>query len=316
MNYNINYLLGGQGNFYKANLHSRSSLSDGRLSPDELKSLYKENGYSVLAITDNEPKKYDSLCDEDFLVLSGFDFGARDKKTAGKPTKSCTFTALSLESEPKGIPAFDAEYGSDRVNELISEYRKNGYFVTYDHPIRSLEVMPDFLKYDAVNALEIMNYSSICEGYDEYNSFSYDLFLRHEHKLFCLAADGNRNERPLDSERSDSLGAFTVINSDSLSYESIAKSISEGRFYSSEGPEIKAMWVKGDSLNVRCSAADRIIISAGRRSIRCFYANQNAPLTAATFKISEADIYVRITVIDAQGKKAYTNAYYTADLLA
>ncbi|MBR2432280.1 MAG: hypothetical protein IKB23_05120 [Clostridia bacterium] len=316
MNYNIKYLIGGEGNFYKANLHSRSSLSDGRLSPEELKRLYKDNGYSVLAITDNKPEDYSSLSDADFLMLSGFDFGAKADVRAGVPTKSSTFTALSLNSKPKNVPVFDAKYGTDKVNEFISEYKKNGYFVTYDHPIRSLETMPDFMKYECIDAVEIMNYSSLCEGYDEYNSFTYDLFLRHGRKISCIATDGNRNLRPLDSERSDSLGAFTVINADSLKYDSIAKSLSEGRFYSSEAPEIKAMWVKGDSLNVRCSPADKIILSAGRRAVRCVYKNQNAPLTGATFKISEADIYVRITVIDAEGKRAYTNAYYLDELFS
>lgn len=315
MNYNIKYLL-GEKSFYKANLHSRSSLSDGTLSPSELKNLYKENGYSVLAITDNEPRAYDELCDDNFTMLSGFDFGVREKVKVGAPTKSCTFTALSLNSSPKSVPAFDAEYGSDKVNDFISEYKNSGYFITYDHPIRSLEVMPDFFKYKNLDAMEIMNYSSICEGYDEYNAFTYDLFLRYENKMFCIAADGNRNLRPLDSERSDSLGAFTMIEADSLKYGDIAKSISDGRFYSSEGPEIKAVWIKGDSLNVRCSAADKIILSAGKRAVRSFYANQNAPLTAATFKINPSDIYVRIVVIDKFGRRAYTNAYFTDDLLS
>ena len=45
MNYNIKYIFGEKSSFYKANLHSRSSLSDGSLSPEELKNIYKENGY-------------------------------------------------------------------------------------------------------------------------------------------------------------------------------------------------------------------------------------------------------------------------------
>ena len=314
MNYNIKYLL-GEKKFYKANLHSRSSLSDGRLSPEELKRLYKENGYSVLAITDNEPKPYAELCDEDFTVLSGFDFGARDKTVAGAPTKSCTFTAISLSDTPKGVAKFDAEYGSEKVNSFISEYKKNGYFVTYDHPIRSLEVAPDFLKYEKLDAIEIMNYSSLVEGYDEYNSFAYDLFLRYENRMFCIATDGNRNERPLTSERSDSLGAFTMIDAESPSYSDIAKSLSEGKFYASEGPEIKALWIKGDYLSIRCSPADRIIISAGRRAVRSFYANENEPLTAATFRIYPQDTFVRILVIDKEGKKAYTRAYFLDEIM-
>ncbi len=314
MNYNVKYLL-GEKNFYKANLHSRSSLSDGRLSPEKLKELYKENGYSVLAITDNEPKAYPELCDDNFTVIAGFDFGAKDKKKTNAPTKSCTFTAISLNEMPKSVTPFNAEYGSEGVNDFISEYKKNGYFVTYDHPIRSLEVSTDYLKYKNLDAIEIMNYSSLVEGYDEYNSFAYDLFLRYENRTFAVATDGNRNERPLDSERSDSLGAFTMIDADSPKYSDIANALRAGRFYASEGPEIKALWIKGDSLNIRCSPADRIIISAGRRAIRSFYANENEPLTSATFQIFPQDIFVRILVIDNEGKKAYTRAYFIDEIM-
>ena len=107
MNYNIRYLFGAKGNFFKANLHSRSSFSDGKLSPYELKRLYKDNGYSILAITDNEPRDYSDLSDNTFLILSGFDFGTSSKKIPGVPTKSCTFTAISLKKEPEIIPNED-----------------------------------------------------------------------------------------------------------------------------------------------------------------------------------------------------------------
>ena len=44
-------LLPREGKFYKANLHSHSVISDGRLTPEEMRDFYREHGYSVLAIT-------------------------------------------------------------------------------------------------------------------------------------------------------------------------------------------------------------------------------------------------------------------------
>ena len=38
---------------YKANLHSHSTLSDGCLTPEEMAAAYREQGYSILAITDH-----------------------------------------------------------------------------------------------------------------------------------------------------------------------------------------------------------------------------------------------------------------------
>ena len=47
------YLLPQGGNYYKANLHCHSTVSDGHLSPLELKNLYKSMGYSIIAYTDH-----------------------------------------------------------------------------------------------------------------------------------------------------------------------------------------------------------------------------------------------------------------------
>ena len=41
-------------NFYKGNMHCHSTLSDGALSPEELKDAYKNKGYSFIAITDHD----------------------------------------------------------------------------------------------------------------------------------------------------------------------------------------------------------------------------------------------------------------------
>lgn len=48
------YLLPKSGSFYKANLHCHSTVSDGKLTPEELKKIYKEKGYSVIAYTDHD----------------------------------------------------------------------------------------------------------------------------------------------------------------------------------------------------------------------------------------------------------------------
>ena len=39
--------------WYKGNLHTHSTNSDGRLSPEEVIGLYREEGYDFLALTDH-----------------------------------------------------------------------------------------------------------------------------------------------------------------------------------------------------------------------------------------------------------------------
>ena len=66
------YTLRRTGNFYKGNLHSHTTISDGRFTPEELVKLYKQYNYSFLAITDhNIYGIHEELNTADFLVLPG-----------------------------------------------------------------------------------------------------------------------------------------------------------------------------------------------------------------------------------------------------
>ena len=65
------YLLPESGNFYKVNMHSHTNYSDGVQSPEELKEIYKAQGYSAIAYTEHEALfDLTRLDDEEFLALS------------------------------------------------------------------------------------------------------------------------------------------------------------------------------------------------------------------------------------------------------
>ena len=72
------YLLPENGQFYKANLHAHSRVSDGGLTPAELKERYKANGYSILAYTDHE-----LLVDHSDLTDPDFGKALREAAAAG-----------------------------------------------------------------------------------------------------------------------------------------------------------------------------------------------------------------------------------------
>ena len=68
------YLLSESGSFYKANLHCHTTFSDGKLTPAEVKEVYKKLGYSIVAYTDHDILvPHDELNDEGFLALHGFE---------------------------------------------------------------------------------------------------------------------------------------------------------------------------------------------------------------------------------------------------
>ena len=71
-------LLDKNKNFYRGNMHCHSTLSDGKLSPEQLKELYKSQGYSFLAITDHEHINNNSYLDDDeFITLTSVEFAIK-----------------------------------------------------------------------------------------------------------------------------------------------------------------------------------------------------------------------------------------------
>ena len=95
------YLLPENGNFYKANLHSHSTVSDGRLTPREMKDFYMDNGYSIIAYTDhNKFVCHNELSDKNFLALNGVEIDINDDIQPRKFGKTCHFCMVSLSDKP------------------------------------------------------------------------------------------------------------------------------------------------------------------------------------------------------------------------
>ena len=70
----IHHLLPPTGNFYKANLHTHTTCSDGSKTPEQIKEIYKAQGYSVLAYTDHDVMiDHSDLNDEAFLAITSYE---------------------------------------------------------------------------------------------------------------------------------------------------------------------------------------------------------------------------------------------------
>ena len=105
-----------------------------------------------------------------------------------------------------------------------------------------------------------------------------------------------------------------MIKAESLDYRKIAAALESGDFYASMGPEIHELYVEDDKVYIKCSPAARISMNTGIRSARQVWAKDGEMLTEACFAIDEKYGYFRLTVTDAQGCHANTNAYFWTSL--
>ncbi len=332
------FLLPESGTFYKANLHCHSNLSDGALSPEALKTVYRDMGYAVLAYTDHDVfVPHNDLTDDGFLALNGFEVEIDEKSALDWRLKKCChvcFIALDREQviQPmwnerycrignagtaKELVRYDTtaepyvrEYSCECISDMMQIGREKGFFVTYNHPTWSRESYPMYVGYHGMHAMEMFNGGCLVEGYEDYNPRVYDDMLQAGKRIYCIGGDDNHNHRP-NTRRWDSGIAFTMIKADRLDYPSITKALLDGHFYASDGPQIHALWVEDGSIHITCSEADRIMLNCQTRRAKAIYSENGEPLTYASFPLTEPNgSYVRLTVEDARGKHACTNAYF------
>lgn len=338
------YLLPENGSFYKANLHCHTTLSDGRKTPEEIKELYLAHGYSVVAFTDHDILiAHSELSDERFLPLNGFEAEVNEPKDCGRQVrKTCHLCFVALDPDNLTMPFYHREkylfgnapnyrdqlkfdeskpdfvrsYTPECINEMIALGRENGFFVTYNHPTWSLENYRDYTAYRGLNAMEICNYSSLASGCPEFNERVYDDMLRAGGPLLCVAADDNHNAHPQTSGRWDSFGGFVMIKAEELSYKAITRALSDGSFYASTGPQIHDLWIEDGRLHLTCSGAQKLALTTGKRRFAVAYSQDGELLENASFDLTPEDVYVRVTVTDPRGDKAYTQAYFLDSLPA
>lgn len=335
------YLLPESGRFYKANLHCHSTVSDGKFTPEEMKEMYQSAGYSIVAYTDHDVfLTHNHLTDENFLALNGFEAACDEPKSPEKPTwrhvTTCHMGFISLNRDndvfplgykgrfydrlsdeyrarahydDKYIIEYKRQHSAEYIQQTIRQGHECGFLTVINHPTWSKVTLGEiFEMYQGVDGIEMVNAGCRNSGYDEYNPRVYDDMLMGGLDVFCINADDSHNGPKEHS-------AYTMIKSEKLDYESIAKALVDRNFYATCGPEIHELWVEDGVVHVKCSPAMRIEFVTGTRHSYALMAKDDAGVTAAEFEILPTDKYVRVTVTDFNDDSANTNAYFYKDLI-
>lgn len=320
---------------YKANLHAHSTLSDGRLSPAEMKRIYKNEGYSILCITDHRTTcPHNDLTEKDFLMLTGYeaDITARGEgKSTYRPTVHLCLYArdpqnrtliwldeerLRGEDDPRrevNIPSpCRSEYTAEYINAFIAKAKEHGYIVSHNHYTWSLEPEAQVLAYEGLFSMEICNGGCWIEGNIEYNAAMYDKMLRRGMRIACHGTDDNHNLRT--GAMFDSFIAYTYVMADELTYDSVFAALEKKEFYASRGPRIHALSVDGRTAHIECSEAKVIYAYYGGKGAKFKCAEEGVPLTEADFELPADAAYVRFSVFDEYGRSADTRGYFADEL--
>jgi len=333
------YLLPPVKKFFKASLHTHSTVSDGKLTPQEVKALYKAAGYSILALTDHHIiSDHPELNEEDFLTLTSIELGLDSADYAPPQSffgQTYHFNLIAKDPQklwqpypPKKITETNREFAErahwdnrERVcslecaNEILQRAKEEGFLAIYNHPTWSKQTYPDYAGLKNLWALEIRNTHNCMNGYDDNNARVYQDLLELGNRLAVVAAD--------DTHRPHTVGgSWTMIGAEKLEYASVIEAMEKGHVYASCGPEICGLTLEGDTLRILCPGAVRVSLETQARFARCVMAEAGSTLSEAEFDLrvwreksaGNPNAFFRLTVTAPDGSYAVTRAYWKDEL--
>jgi len=287
------------GRFWRGNLHTHSTRSDGGLEPEEVARRYAINGYDFFALTDHFLERYDyPIVDtrpfrhEGFTTLIGAELHAAETELGGMWHLLAVGLPLDFP-----IPAAD-----ERGPELAARARAAGAFVAAAHPQWYALTERDMEELGPVDAIEVYNGVAIDHN-DRADSWHItDILLGRGRRYLAYAADDFHYQ----SHRDDFARGWVWVKSERLEPDALLAALKAGHFYSSTGPQIHDVQVEpGRRAVVRCSPADWVFATGkGPASV----AAQGHGLMEVELDLGRfSSPYCRITVRDAQGGRAWTN---------
>lgn len=332
-------------NYYRANLHSHSTISDGAFSPEELKQIYKSRGYQILAITDhNITIAHPELEDEDFLLITANEINIDEKTPIGPYGKTYHLNLYARQQDnlwqpwlPPKLYNADARqyvdkaspadlvpsYDTDAVNAIIAAANENGFLVCYNHPTWSLQSYPDYAGLKGLWGVELYNTCTCVGGCDENNNRVYQDMLMAGNTLFPVAADDlHHRDNPHKIA-----GGWVMIGAEKLEYDTVLAAMARGDLYASTGAEIHGITVSDGILSVDCSPAHCIKITTHCRRGGGHFLPEDGQTTLAHCELDlndwlkiwqedgQENAFVRVEIIGPENKKAYSRAYRLKELL-
>lgn len=333
------YLIPNEGKFYKANLHMHTTVSDGVMTPLETKEAYMREGYSIVAFSDHEVLvPHAELTDENFLAINSTEISVNLTVDvpfsfikcyhlnlfSKNPTKDFfnTFCEeyVGLEQSKKYVTEEQKHYKNTRlytieyVNSVIKKAKEEGFLVSYNHPVWSIQSHDDYIGLKGLWAVEWHNTGCVVTGHKD-TIVPVDDLLRVGERVFPIATDDAH-------EKYDCFGGWVMVKANNLEYDTIFNALEKGDFYSSNKPVIEELYLLDGKIYIKTSKAVSIRLTTDSRFA---LAVNGKNLTSAEFDINyylevakekyHKHQYVRITVVDEAGNEAHTRAYFIDELI-
>ena len=283
-------LFDNPGSWYKGNLHMHTTRSDGQLSPEEAVALYRRAGYDFIALTDHWHQSGEAKADG-LMILSGCEWDT------GREEPLFHIIGVGMEW-PVSLPP--PARGPQEISDAIAAA---GGLAILAHPAWSVTNPADCMSLRGLAGVEIYNSVSGLpwNGRRADSSIYIDIWAAQGKLFRCVAGDDSHGYR------GEQTRAFIMAKARDLSAGSLKKALEEGDFYASQGPLFESVTFDGKGVEVRCRGARTVVFYSN--AVWSDYRGASVVGGTAVYPVGPRDRYVRVELIDEDGKMAWTSPF-------
>jgi hypothetical protein len=289
------------GRFWKGNVHTHSTRSDGARGPEEVCAVYREAGYDFLALTDHFQAKYGfPVVDTRGYRTNAFTTILGAEVHAPATALGETWHILAVGLPLDFAPTPETENGPQLAQRCLDA----GAFVAIPHPGWYALSTADAATIPGAHAVEIYNHTSATRLDRGDGAYLIDQLLAEGRRINLIATDDAH------FHSADWFGGWIMVKAEANAPEALLAALKAGHFYSTQGPAIEAVLWGEESVEIHCSPASMVaVLGRGSRSVPAIEPGQTRVVLPLTPRLREGRS-ARIVVVDAAGKKAWSNPYW------
>lgn len=285
------------GRFWKGNIHTHSTVSDGKRTPEAVCATYRQAGYDFLALTDHFMAKYGfPIVDTRDFRTPGFTtiLGAELHAPATALGELWHILAVGLPLD--FAPLMDGEDGPALAARALAA----GAFVAIPHPAWYGLTLEDAATIPGAHAVEIYNHTSQLRT-ERGDSVHYaDQLLAGGRRIGLIAVD--------DAHFAcmDAFGGWLMVKAEANDPDALLAALKAGAFYATQGPAIHDVVWGDEAVEITCSpAASVMLLGRGSRAVQ--HVEPGTTRAILPYGAHKAGGYARIVVADEQGRRAWAN---------
>jgi len=294
------------GKWRRGNLHTHSNRSDGKRTPDEVIAAYREQGYDFISLTDHFLERYQypivdttSYRNDGFTTILGAELHG-----------PALWTGDIWHIVAAGLPLDFAPLGENESGiEVAARAQAAGAFVGIAHPFWYNLTLDDALKIAPyADAVEIYNHTARLDS-DRADGWHLadQLAMSTGKPLLAYAADDAHFK-----DRADFFGGWVQVKCEENSPEALLAALKAGHYYSTMGPELRAIERDGDDLVIVSSPVSEVYVTGFGTKHKYI---QRSSMTETRLPLEVfAGSWARVTVVDRAGLRAWSNPFDVAGL--